>query len=394
MAQAIVTVGLGFGDEGKGSMVDALCQHMRADLVVRYSGGYQAAHHVVAPNGMSHCFSQWGAGTFCRVPTWLWADVIIDPLAMVPESTHLTQVDSLLHPWSLLIVHPDCPVATSVHRLVNRRKETARGEHRHGSCGLGIGECRDMSRRFPEATIRALDLPHRSLCRDKLMQQCELLDVDPNTLPDVAYQLDTYQAVAQRWSYGDIPRQPLAHVIFEGAQGVLLDEHVGFHPYTTWSTVTLQAAQEPLRQLQITDVHNLGITRTMATRHGAGPLPGWQRDMKLPTDHNQFNEWQGDFRVGYLNDQLLSYAAGHCGDKLDSVALTWVDSMPDRIVTGDVAISSIPNDGTRATCLLAAPWRIERVGLADMLICIENACRTEISCLSFGPAAHNKVIRL
>lgn len=66
--KAIITVGLGFGDEGKGATVDFLVRERSADLVVRYSGGAQAGHHVVLPDGRRHTFSQFGAGTLAGVP--------------------------------------------------------------------------------------------------------------------------------------------------------------------------------------------------------------------------------------------------------------------------------------------------------------------------------------
>jgi len=71
MRRAIVTVGLGFGDEGKGAAVDFLCRRHGADLVVRYSGGSQAGHNVQLPDGRRHTFSQFGAGTLAGVSTYL-----------------------------------------------------------------------------------------------------------------------------------------------------------------------------------------------------------------------------------------------------------------------------------------------------------------------------------
>ena len=82
MKRAIITVGLGFGDEGKGATVDYLTRKYNADLVVRYCGGSQAGHNVQLPDGRRHTFSQFGAGTLAgRVRTYLGPGVVIDPPA-------------------------------------------------------------------------------------------------------------------------------------------------------------------------------------------------------------------------------------------------------------------------------------------------------------------------
>src|SRR5205085_5156970 len=81
--------------------------------------------------------------------------------------------------------------------------------------------------------------------------------------------------------------------IFEGAQGVLLDEYRGFHPHTTWSTVTPHHAWELIRQMKAEAVAVLGITRAYATRHGEGPLPTWSRELttRLQDPGNPWNRW-------------------------------------------------------------------------------------------------------
>src|SRR4051794_41479383 len=93
MKRAVITIGLGFGDEGKGATVDFLVRAWEADLVVRYCGGSQAGHNVELPDGRRHTFSQFGAGTLARrgrgPRTYLGPNVIIDPPAPVREAAHL-----------------------------------------------------------------------------------------------------------------------------------------------------------------------------------------------------------------------------------------------------------------------------------------------------------------
>src|SRR5207245_11479822 len=106
MKRAIVTVGLGFGDEGKGATVDFLTRRYEADLVVRYCGGSQAGHNVELPDGRRHTFAQFGAGTLARTPdpprTYLGPTVVIDP-ALAREGQHLAAL-SVPDPRGLMTV--------------------------------------------------------------------------------------------------------------------------------------------------------------------------------------------------------------------------------------------------------------------------------------------------
>jgi adenylosuccinate synthase len=136
---AIFVAGLGFGDEGKGSIVDALTRKHQADLVVRFSGGAQAAHHVVTDDGREHCFAQFGSGTLAGASTHLSRFMLIDPLALVKEAEHLKQI-GVVDPFERLTIDPRAPIITPYHRAMNRLRELSRGRQRHGSCGVGIGE--------------------------------------------------------------------------------------------------------------------------------------------------------------------------------------------------------------------------------------------------------------
>src|SRR5258705_11239886 len=114
--RAIITVGLGFGDEGKGATVDLLVRQFDADLVVRYCGGSQAGHNVELPDGRRHTFSQFGAGSLADGPrrprTYLGPAVVIDPPAILREAGHLAEL-GVTHPTELLTGHPHCLVRTS-----------------------------------------------------------------------------------------------------------------------------------------------------------------------------------------------------------------------------------------------------------------------------------------
>ncbi|WP_426114858.1 adenylosuccinate synthetase [Massilia sp. PWRC2] len=136
----------------------------------------------------------------------------------------------------------------------------------------------------------------------------------------------TDAALAQRWLAQIAPlvrRLPAAAdgaigarlrrpgcVLFEGAQGVLLDEWRGFHPHTTWSSTTPAAAEAVAREAgQSAAMEHLGVLRTYLTRHGAGPLPTDVVRLDLLTEpHNGADGWQGVFRRGHPDALLLRYA--------------------------------------------------------------------------------------
>ena len=117
-------------------------------------------------------------------------------------------------------------------------------------------------------------------------------------------------------------------VIFEGAQGVLLDQDFGFHPHTTWSRTTLQNVEYIVGYRAYEKVRRIGVMRAITTRHGAGPLPTEVYNWTLNANHgerNRWNEWQESFRVGYLDLPLMAYALSICD--VDEIALTCVDQL-------------------------------------------------------------------
>jgi adenylosuccinate synthase len=118
-------------------------------------------------------------------------------------------------------------------------------------------------------------------------------------------------------------------VVFEGAQGVLLDEWRGLHPHTSWGTCTPGPARALLaRHAFDGPIHTLGALRTYATRHGNGPLPTEAPQLlsRLSELHNAANEWQGSFRVGWLDVVLSRYAIEAAGG-VDGLAVTHLDRL-------------------------------------------------------------------
>src|SRR4051812_48029015 len=111
-SSAIIVVGLGFGDEGKGATVDYLARRHDAGLVVRFNGGPQCAHNVITPDGRHHTFAQFGSATFLpNVRTHLSRYALINPLNMLREEEHLREV-GIDDAFDRLTVDEGCIVIT------------------------------------------------------------------------------------------------------------------------------------------------------------------------------------------------------------------------------------------------------------------------------------------
>lgn len=299
MSDSIIVVGLGFGDEGKGSIVDFLAPSFEA--VCRFNGGFQAAHNVVSPTGETHTFSHFGSGTFHGLPTYLLEDVIISPPAMDLEYKALEKYEPKL------FIHESCLVATTFHRLANRIIDKING---HGSCGVGIGLTRQMWAETGDA-LTYYDLQSRSCLRRKLnwtKQWCQ------NQLVDYAGKKFAEKLTHSIYEEFDIlfegPKKfrPLPFdvpigpkTIFEGAQGMCLDEVYGTIPHTTYSDTTPQKAVDICNHLGL-PYKIIGVTRSFETRHGNGPMYNEDQECRFKDDANYENgAFAGRFRTGEID---------------------------------------------------------------------------------------------
>ena len=348
MADVSVVIGLGFGDEGKGTTVDFLTREKNAKLVVRFNGGAQAGHNVRGPDWTHHCFSQWGAGTLAGARTHLSRFMMVNPVFAFAEAKHLGEV-GVKNPWSLMTVEEDALLTTPFQVAVNRLKELARGAGRHGSCGMGIGET--MNDSLEGLAIHARDLRDWKQVHDKLLwilrqkrEQVKSIPLEGVAADDLQREMSVFtsecleQTVSMFRAFADVQivdrlwlRKELdapGHVIFEGAQGVLLDEWCGFHPNTTWSTCTFDNAVSLISNAgNVGEVDYLGVLRTYATRHGAGVFPTESDAFKsfIKHDHNVPTPWQESMRAGALDFVLAKYAI-EVANRTTGLVLTHMDS--------------------------------------------------------------------
>jgi adenylosuccinate synthase len=367
--QAILIADLGFGDAGKGTITDFLTGQLAAHTIVRYNGGPQAAHTVVTHDGRSHTFAQFGSGMLhSGTRTLLSRFMLINPLNMLKEERHLRTL-GVTDALQRTQIDRRALVITPFQKAINRLREIARGANRHGSCGEGIGECMADHLKYGDAVVFVGDLQDSTTLRKKLSF---MHDVKRDEFEEIRYALpdteqvrqesavftSTIDGVGEGKTDGGKPHpyvedcidvyryfadcidivdevdiqslfaQP-GRVLFEGAQGVLLDENYGFAPYTTWSTTTFANADTLVQEHSYDgEVIKLGVVRAYATRHGAGPFPTEDQALSLaiPDQHNTWNDWQQAFRVGYFDMVATRYALDVAG-KVDYLAMTNVDRL-------------------------------------------------------------------
>lgn len=429
---AHIVVDLTFGDAGKGTMVDFLVRHHSVRTVVRYNGGAQAGHNVVLPDGRHHTFSQFGSGTFVPgVRTHLSRFMLVHPLTMIAEERHLREI-GIDDAFGRLTVDEAALIITPFHQAANRLKEMNRGDGIHGSCGLGIAETASHAIDFPDDAIRARDLGDketliRKLESIRLAKTREIraivdrladderaraeIDVllSPETVTIVANQFVAFSRIV-----AIVPTEFLHailrdddHVVFEGAQGILIDEWHGFHPFTTWSTITTEYAETLLREAGFNGrIEKIGVVRSYATRHGPGPFVTESAALteSLPDPHNGTNAWQRNFRVGTFDLVAARYAIEATGG-VDVLAVTHLDRHVSEtmciayaLVEG-TTIDRIPvsfdhdldRQETMTNALLTAT-PIEHPTV-DFLTDLEAATGTPVRYLSYGPTHLDKRVR-
>lgn len=306
-------IGVGFGDEGKGMVVSSLCQQYPDALVVRFCGGQQAGHHVVLPSGLDHVFSNFGSGTLQGNPTYWSSYCTVDPVGVMNELRVLIQKG--IHPT--LYLNEMCPVTTPSEKEHNQSLEK---KNSHGTCGVGVGQT--IQRQEDHYSLRVMDLLYPSVLRMKL----ELIRQYYRSYILTEYTViqNFIQDCHELVHNGNIKivnyRPHFDTLIFEGSQGLLLDQHFGFFPHVTRASTGTRNIINHLK-FKVRDddpylaagtgnsLHIYLVTRAYQTRHGNGPMTN-MTSMKWinPYEQQIKDGWQGGFRTSVLDLDLLKYA--------------------------------------------------------------------------------------
>jgi len=334
MNRNVVLVGTQWGDEGKGKIVDWLTE--RADAVVRFQGGHNAGHTLVI-DGRKTVLHLIPSGILRRdVHNYIGNGVVVSPEALEKEIRELESrgVDV----FSRLRVSQSCPVILPYHQALDAAREHARGSRAIGTTGRGIGPAYEdkaarrglrfdeliESHRFAEKLEEVMAYHNFVLARfyetdtvdyqevlDACMRQREYL---APLMTDVAARLDEHRQAGQA-------------ILFEGAQGSLLDIDHGTYPYVTSSNTTAAAAATGSGVGPSRFDYVLGLVKAYSTRVGSGPFPTELHDetgRRLGERGAEIGATTGrERRCGWLDAVLLKHATringltGLCITKLD-----------------------------------------------------------------------------
>jgi adenylosuccinate synthase len=339
--KAKIVVGLGFGDEGKGITTDYLATKFPNSVVVRYCGGHQAGHTVVK-DGVKHIHASYGSGTLRGVPSYISEHCCFYPPNMERENGVL--LNKLGKPPSLTI-HPLAKLTTPYDVAYNRLREMRLG---HGSCGIGIGTT--MARNQGQYKLHAVDVLNREVLNQKLLQIKKYYDslLWEYNARELKYYSETlllersfFEKSLNNLSFNIQSYDYLTkfqHILFEGAQGILLDMDFGIFPNVTFGHTSSKNAITICNLLSITDIEVYYVTRCYLTRHGNGWIPFGLEPQLINNQEeiNEYNEWQGSLRVTEINYDLLNYAL-KCDDTysfgLDKhLVVTCLDQRPGIIM--------------------------------------------------------------
>lgn len=330
----VAVIGSQWGDEGKGKIVDWLSS--RADVVVRFQGGHNAGHTLVI-DGNVYKLHLLPSGIVRQGKLSVIGNgVVIDPWALMKEIETLRDQGVEISPDSLMVAE-NANLILPVHQALDQALEAARGKAQIGTTGRGIGPAYEdkVSRRG----IRVCDLDDKDLLREKL----EKLMIHHNALlkglgaePISAEQVfdnlvqisgEIQQYAAPVWRVLDEKRKAGAKILFEGAQGIMLDVDHGTYPFVTSSnTVAAQAAAGAGVGPRVVG-HVLGITKAYTTRVGAGPFPTELEDdvgQRLGERGKEFGTTTGrKRRCGWFDAALVRQSVKVAG--IDGIALTKLD---------------------------------------------------------------------
>ena len=335
----VVVVGAQWGDEGKGKVVDLYTEY--ADDVVRYQGGNNAGHTLVVngekvvlhliPSGVLH------AGKRCVIGN----GVVLDPEVFIAEITKL-KAGGRLQDDSTLLLSESLHIIMPYHKRIDIAREANSGDKKIGTTGRGIGPCYED--KIGRRGIRLMDLVDKDVFARKLKEALaeknvilqQLLGAEPFTFEEIFEPYSKFAEVLQKYMAdtslvlaNDIKAGK--KLLFEGAQGTLLDVDHGTYPFVTSSSTCAGGACTGTG-VSPRDLHEIiGISKAYVTRVGSGPFPTELNDAdgeKLRQVGNEFGATTGrPRRTGWFDAMVLRYAVRVNG--LTGVALTKLDVLDD-----------------------------------------------------------------
>ena len=331
--QNVVVIGAQWGDEGKGKIVDWLSE--RADVVVRFQGGHNAGHTLVVGD-KTYKLSLLPSGIVRQKISVIGSGVVVDPQALLDEIKVVTDQGVNISPETLILAD-NASLILDIHRRIDKAREVIRGEKKIGTTGRGIGPAYED--KVARRAIRVSDLNDTDDLLLKLREQFsyhniflreageeiasveEVYEYLQNLAPDI---LKFAQPV---WRRLDEFRHMDKRILFEGAQGVMLDVDHGTYPYVTSSNTIAGQAATGSGTGPTTIGYVLGITKAYTTRVGSGPFPSELADsigQTLGERGHEFGVVTGrKRRCGWFDAVMVRQAIKTSG--ITGIALTKLD---------------------------------------------------------------------
>jgi adenylosuccinate synthase len=329
----VVVIGAQWGDEGKGKIVDWLSA--RADVVVRFQGGHNAGHTLVVGDQV-YKLSLLPSGIVRGTLSCIGNGVVLDPWALRDEIGRLRAQGVTINPEKLMVAD-SCPLILPFHRDLDALREDASGAGKIGTTRRGIGPAyEDKVGRRALRVCDLADLDNAAPQIDRLLAHHNALRAGFGVEPiDRAALLDELKAIAPEilpyaapvWVTLAAKRRQRARILFEGAQGVLLDVDHGTYPFVTSSNVVAGQAAAGSGMGPSALSYVLGIVKAYTTRVGSGPFPTELTDAtgeRLGERGREFGTVTGrKRRCGWFDAALVRQSIALSG--VDGIALTKLD---------------------------------------------------------------------
>lgn len=315
MKNVKVVIGANFGDEGKGLTTSYFSSQNYNSLNILHNGGPQRGHTV-----NNYAFHAYGSSSFQNVPTCYYKTFMINPIAIVQENYNIQEKFGNKYFLPKIFVDENCPLTIPYDIMINRFIEKVRGNNRHGSCGMGIWETYLRHKEYP---LYAKDLKNsfelfykiKEIYENYLPKRTRELNID-NWIPRVSMDgfFDACNKCLNLITFFNNETNIFDNydtLIFEGSQGLLLDEdNKEYYPNITASATGSKNISKFINTLpKNIDVEICYVTRSYMTRHGAGKFETecHREDINpfIEDKTNIPNEFQGTLRFGWLDLHLL-----------------------------------------------------------------------------------------
>ncbi len=330
----VAVIGSQWGDEGKGKIVDWLSS--RADVVVRFQGGHNAGHTLVI-DGVTYKLHLLPSGIVRKGKLSVIGNgVVVDPWALLKEIDGIKTQGVEVTPKNLVVAE-NVNLILPVHPALDHASEKARGNAPIGTTGRGIGPA--YVDKVARRGIRLCDLRHPDLLKEKLYQMmahhnallkglgAETVSADDiyTKLMEISERVLAYSGVV--WKLLDEANGAGKKILFEGAQGIMLDVDHGTYPYVTSSNIVAAQAATGSGVGPSVPGYVLGITKAYTTRVGSGPFPTELDDAigsRLGERGHEFGTTTGrKRRCGWFDTVLVRQAVKLSG--INGIALTKLD---------------------------------------------------------------------